>query len=251
MASIISYTKTKIDQLLALKANLTDAVPLAGSGNLPSNNGPSAYQGSANVAARSDHIHLVQWVPGYPIPLPAWGNPTTYASPVGKSTASPVDDGKAPGTPFPVYQPYTLNTIKMSLYTAGDAGTFSLALYASSLYGLPTGAPVWTSADVTSVGTGMRTFSSLTVQLIPGMYWLFCGSKGFSSTRPRPGKCAVSPMTHMPSTNDPSWSPALYNDDFNETSGAWPTLAGDQTTMPTGGSNSDSTWWYAIQGTPA
>jgi hypothetical protein len=248
MASIIAYTKAKMDQLLGLKANVADAVPLAGSGDLPLNDGPVAFQGSASIAARSDHIHHLTAPYGYPIPEPAWN---LYAHPLGHPTSTAIDDGKCPVSPFPVPRGFTLKTIYVSLYTAADAGTFALAIYASNTHGLPEGAPLWQSPDTAATGTGLKTIGSLTVDLTdPGLYFVAMGAKGYSTTRPKAKIIGVAKNEFMPVNTDVQWTPGLFLSTFNETTGAFPTIpSGAPNYVST--SNSNTAFWYAIQGTPA
>jgi hypothetical protein len=230
-------------------AKVADAVPLSSA--TPLSPTPSGFAGTAASAARGDHRHPV-YIPSYPIPTDSAGF-GPRATPVGQKSTTSLDDFKAPLCPFPVFRKFTLVNLYVSLTTAGASGTFSLVVYGSDTTGLPSGAPLWQSADTSSTSTGIKTFSAINLSLEVGNYWLGFGGKGFGATRPRlarpeMGTAVILGQQWLVEVGfSPGATPGIYANDFNETTGAWPTTTPIALNAP----NGNSIFWYSLTGTPA
>lgn len=245
------YTKAKTDELLDLKADLSDAVGLAGSGQLPVSAGATPFQGTSNFAARSDHRHQARAATQYPVGM-THGTNLSYSFPIGPIQSFAIGNVAAPLTPFPVPRPFTLTEIVFLLHTAADAGNYSLAIYASNTVGLPEGAPVWSSTGASATSTGTKTHSGINLALTGDKYWLGFGSYGFTTTRARPG-CAYNGTNPYADSLCPMFSfsatdlPGLRTAGWSDTTGAWPTLASN--VNHSGSGNANCNWTYGVKGT--
>lgn len=227
-------------------ALLADAVPL--SSTAPSPLAKTAFAGTANAAARGDHVHplppVVGWYPLVPTNL------GFAAVPLGRAdTWNSIGNFTAPVVPFPVPRSMTLTKLKVNINTAADAGTFTMALYASNDRGLPTGAPVWVSPQTDATTTGAKEFASLQVSLPMGHYWLCFGSRGFTTTRSQllaaayDGRFAASLMSW--GQDQESWTPTPIIANYNESTGAWP--SSPQIDVM----NDGCAFWYSINADPS
>jgi hypothetical protein len=129
------------------------------------------------------------------------------------------------------------------LYGSG----FPLAIYATAA-GVITGSPIYTSSFQATTTTGIKTWSSLTITLDPGIYNIVMNSKGFTSTRP----LAFAVGGTLPHLWLPGVTSASNISDtgvglilaVNETSGAFPSPVNPATDL-NGANNFSSAFWYA------
>ena len=241
------YNKTKSDNTFV---NIANAVALSTALGAPSVFG--GYAGTANTAARGDHQHPLQYGQQYPL----LGTSSEWWSyPLGVSTGtSSVANVKCPVTAFPVPRRMTLNTLAFRPYPVGDAGSAKLALYATASNGLGTGAPIYTS-PAQSVTAGNKIITGIGLTIEPGLYWLACGAYGFSTTRMNPRAVDSIAWASLflpalaPAPSAPDVTPGIALANFNESTGAFPTLSavvGDLVTNP-----GNTAMWYALQGVAA
>jgi hypothetical protein len=245
------YTKAAMDALLALKANIADAVGLAGGSDLPVVSGSTAFQGTANIAARSDHRHPTRAAVQYPVGQ-THTTASTYSFPLGRVEGTSIGNAAAPMTPFPVPRPFTLTDLILYINTAADAGTYSVALYGSNTVGVPQGAPLWSSTHATAVGAGTRTHTGINVALTADKYWLAFGALNFTTTRPLPG-CTGNGTNPYAQSMVPNFEsstinqPSIWVPGYSESVGTWPTIAAG-VDFPAG-RNANSIWTYGVKGT--
>jgi hypothetical protein len=232
-----------------------DAAPL--SSDTPLAPVAGGYAGDTGEVSDAGHQHPPQFVmPGYPIVPPgSQGGRLFFAQPITRRSATnhSLTSTKALGTPLPVYRAYQLQQLRLELGVASDAGNYTVALYRGrDEDNLPWGAPVWSLAPAAATATGIKTISSLAIDLTPGMYYLFFGVTGFTTTRALPkvpqntefGQMWIPQVSSTNNTDNPGLSLANYD----ELTGTWPTITGysDFTTL-----NGNTLWWYSVNGVAA
>lgn len=234
---------------LANKVNVADAVALSTTTPAPPLVG--GYAGTGNTASRGDHAHPP--LPGVVYPLPGG---VAWVHPVGAQTGTAsCSNVKCPVTPFPVPRRMQVTAFGMRPYTVGDAGSGKIALYASATNGLPTGAPIWTSDPFTVTAGDKVITPASTLILDPGLYFLACGSYGFTTTRMVPRALESQGIANQylvgvqSAPSSPTTVAGVFLSGFNEATGAFPTLTAAVADYVTGGGV--SAWWYAINATAA
>jgi hypothetical protein len=230
----------------------SDAVPL--STTTPITDTTAGTAGTANTASRGDHAHPATvfhgaGLFGSGLPLSSGGH-AAYHQPTGPNGGiEQIINAAGPLNALPIYRRQTIKELNIKIGTAGDASaTTAFAIYAVNSVGVITGPTVYTSSFIATTSTGMKTWSSLTITLDPGIYNIILNSKGFTSTRPIP--FAVSgtlPYLWIPAgANGPSTSDTLAGlrlTTVNETTGAFPSSI--SSTDLTYANNSSTAFWYS------
>lgn len=241
MATATSYTKAGID---AKAAPLTSADPLAPGV-------PTA--GTSGEAARADHVHPPA-PSGFTSSAPGSAASGMWFCPLGGGfTGGTSGNYRTLGSVLPVHRRMTLTSIYIRFSTAADAGTATLAIYAvSPATGMPVGDPlaVATGIDDTTLGNKVVTLPSpLTLEV--GLYMLQVGGVGFTTTRPQMSTLhnPYAAAEFLPyRTNEAFYPPAYSLANFNNSTGAWPTLTGAASDFELN-LNANGTFGYAIRGT--
>jgi hypothetical protein len=233
----------------------SDAVALATTTPLADTAAGTA--GTGITASRGDHAHPATVAHGaglYGSGAPLGGSVLcVYHQPTGPADGSTmVVNAAGPINALPIYRRQTIKEMNIKIGTAGDASaTTAFAIYAVSAAGVITGAPLHTSSFIATTSTGVKTWSSLTMTLDPGLYNIVLNSKGFTSTRPL-ARTVVGTLPYL-------WLPALSTGSstsdtvagftlstVNETSGAFPssiTIGSDLNWT----NNLPSAFWYGYQ----
>jgi hypothetical protein len=228
-----------------------DAVPLSTA--TPLADAATGTAGTAAIAAREGHVHPAIVVHGAGLygsgfPL-ASGALSVYHQPTGPNgTPTTVINSAGPVNALPIYRRQTIKELNIKIGTAGDASaTSAFAIYATAA-GVITGSPIYTSSFQATTTTGIKTWSSLTITLDPGIYNIVMNSKGFTSTRP----LAFAVGGTLPHLWLPGVTSASNISDtgvglilaVNETSGAFPSPVNPATDL-NGANNFSSAFWYA------
>jgi hypothetical protein len=221
-------TMNNIEGGIVNAALASDAVPL--STTTPITDTAAGTAGTANTASRGDHAHPATVVHGaglYGSGTPiAGGAQAVYHQPTGPIDGlTAVINAAGPINALPIYRRQTIKELNIKISTAGDASaTTAFAIYAVNTAGVITGPAV---SFIATTATNIKTWSSLTITLDPGVYNIVLNSKGFTSTRPLPFAVGGTlPYLWLPggaggsSTSDTLAGLRLTT--VNETSGAFP-----------------------------
>jgi hypothetical protein len=162
--SVTSYTKAKIDSLLAGAVALSNATPLA-----PISGG---FAGTANSAMRGDA--QIPLAPQRPVALGFTTGVTVVMDILGSPASSTLNKLNL----GPVYMmqpsraPITCTVIGINVTTGGSAGaTIRFGLWKSQANGLPDLTQrLFDSGELASTATGLKTFA-YTTAIPEGLYW--------------------------------------------------------------------------------
>lgn len=200
-----------------------------------------------SVTFTSDGTNWVIIGQGEPLVAPTYPiGSSIYSNPLGKGTAAAVSDTKSPCTPLPVPRSMQINELRIRQQVSADGGNMHIALYASDASGKPTGSPLYTTTAIAANGgAGTKSWTGLSWNLAPGLYWLAFGSYGYTTTKALPATFADTNLAHpyIPLTSDPTWTPGFRLTDYNDATGTWPSGA-----INTSDLNAESAWWYNIRG---
>lgn len=168
---VTKATNLDLDTEWADTATLSNDVPL-GWGN------PQA--GTANTAARADHVHPPSPALGYPV------HDTYHANPLGNgiNTTASIGIGYIRVSPLPIYKTLKVKDIGFGLRDNVGSKTVEIALFASAA---DTWLPAARVGGVISATLNDNSFAVQPtypsgVQLIPGLYWVAVLALGASST---------------------------------------------------------------------
>lgn len=229
----------------------SDAVPLSIA--TPSVDTSAGSAGTALTAARGDHQHPATITLGQPVfgASTINGSLFMYHTPLGSTNSiAVVTNLKGPLTPLPIYRRQTIKELNVKVGTAGDASAqIAFTIYAVNANGVPTGS-VYTSSYIAATSTGIKTWSSLSITLERGLYYMAMGAKGFTSTRPRcyvPDRSTIWQLWTPTAAGGPSGVdavPGMTVKTVNETTGVFPSSLAAGTDIDY--SNNDvSAWFYA------